>query len=143
MDLESASVSASSEDLAGAGATGGTTGTAVEDPSTITITSRIAGTSVTTGSITVIPATATSATAAPTMAADSTGLRVSTEVPTLTEVPTFTLSQEHTPARSVALITAEVHEAFPPAGSQALEEAACMPAASMAEAAMGAVDGTR
>src|SRR5258706_16325182 len=66
-------VSASSEDLAGAGATGGTTGTAVEDPSTITITSRIAETSVMTGSIMVISATVTPATAASTHTAGSTG----------------------------------------------------------------------
>jgi len=32
-----------------------------------------------------------------------------------------TRSQEHTPARSVALITAEMSEAFPRAGSRALE----------------------
>jgi hypothetical protein len=77
---------------------------------------------VTTGSITVISATATvisatvtsatvaSATAA-TMAADSTGLRV------------FTGSQEHTPVRSVALIMAEMPEVFPPAAGRALEVA--------------------
>ena len=35
----------------------------------------------------------------------------------------FTLSQEHAPARSVASITAETFEAFPPAGGQALEVA--------------------
>ncbi len=101
-----------------------------------------------TGSIMVISATVTPATAASTMAADSTGLRVSTEVliterRAFTEVRAFTVSQEHTPAHSVALITAEVPEAFPPAGSRALEAAACMPAASMAEAATGAVDATR
>jgi hypothetical protein len=33
------------------------------------------------------------------------------------------LSQEHAPARSVALITAEMPEAFPPAGGRALEVA--------------------
>jgi hypothetical protein len=45
------------------------------------------------------------------MAADPTGL------------PVFTLSQEHTPARSVALITAEMPGAFPRAGGRALEVA--------------------
>ena len=136
-DLESDTL----EDLDGVGATGGTTGTAVEHSSTITTGNRTAGTSVTGDSITVILPTVTSATAASTMAADSTGLRVFA-VPSLTEVPTSTLSQERTPAHSVALITAEVHEAFPPAGSRALAEAACMLAASMAEAT-GAVDGIR
>jgi hypothetical protein len=35
----------------------------------------------------------------------------------------LTLSQEHAPARSAALITVEMSEAFPPAGGQALEVA--------------------
>src|SRR5258705_12662970 len=65
--------SASSEDLAGAGATGGTTGTAVEDPSTVTITSRTAATSVTGASITGISATVTYDTAALTLAGESHG----------------------------------------------------------------------
>src|SRR5258708_27394630 len=109
--------SASSEDLGGAGVTGATTGMAVEHSSTITNSFRTAETLVTTGSITVISATVTSATAAPTTAADSTGLRVFTEVRALTG------RQECTPAGSAALITAEIPEAFPPAGSRALEAA--------------------
>src|SRR6202171_6125865 len=87
-------VSASSEVLGGAGVTGATTGMAVEHSSTITNSFRAAETLVTTGSITVISATVTSATAA-TTAADSTGLRV------FTEVRAFTGSQECTPAGSV------------------------------------------
>jgi len=35
----------------------------------------------------------------------------------------LTFSQEHGPARSAALITAEMSEAFPPAGDRALEVA--------------------
>jgi hypothetical protein len=35
----------------------------------------------------------------------------------------LTFSLEHAPGRSVALITAETSEAFPPAGGQALEVA--------------------
>src|SRR5260370_40105333 len=70
--------SASSEDLGGAGVTGATTGMAVEHSSTITNSFRTAETLVTTGSITVISATVTSATAAPTRAEGSTGLWVFT-----------------------------------------------------------------
>ena len=102
-------VSASSEDLAGAGVTGVTTGTAVERSSTITNGSRTAGTSVMRDSITVI-----SATAALTTVASATATRS-------TVVPAITLSQEHTPARSVvALTTAETSEAFRRAGGRAL-----------------------
>jgi hypothetical protein len=61
------------------------------------------------GPITVISRTVTSATAASIMAADSTGLRA------FTAVPTFTRSQECTLARSAALITARMSEAFLPA----------------------------
>src|SRR5215467_622339 len=84
--------SVSSEDLDGAGDTGDTTGMAVGHFSTITPGSLTAGTSVT---------------AASTTAADSTVL------------PGFTLSQGRAPARSVALIMAEMPEAFPPAGGRA------------------------
>ena len=112
-------VSATSEVLGGAGAIGDTTGMDVEHSSTITSSSHTAESSATTASITVTSATVTSATEASTIAAStmvvaSTGLRV------FTEVPTFTLSPECTPARSVDLITAEMSEAFPPAGGRAL-----------------------
>jgi len=45
----------------------------------------------------------------------------------------LTLSEEHAPARSVALITAELSEAFPPAGVRA-SEAAFMAAVVMGDA---------
>ena len=48
----------------------------------------------------------------------------------------LTLSEEHAPARSAALITAELSEAFPPAGVRALE-AASLVAAFMAAVVMG------
>src|SRR6266403_6232535 len=126
-------VSASSEDLAGAGATGGTTGTAVDHSTTITLTSRTAETSVTRDSITVIPATVTSPPTAAIVAADSTGLRV------FTEVPAFTGSQERTPAGSVAaaLIMAETFEGFRRAVGRALAVVATEAAAT------AVVDGTR
>ena len=47
----------------------------------------------------------------------------------------LTLSQEHAPARSVALITAEMSEAFPPAGNPALEVVSMVVVASMGAAA--------
>jgi hypothetical protein len=73
-------------------------------------------------SITVISVTATlamagSATGALTMAASDAVMR-------FTEVQTFTLSRERIPAGSVALVTAEMLEDFPRAGTPALEEAA-------------------
>jgi len=119
-------VSASSEDLGGAGITGDTTGMAVDHSSTTTNGSPTAGILVTTGSIMVTSATATviSATAASITAADSTALRL------------LTFSQEHAPVRSVALITAGTSEAFPPAGGRALEVEA-------STEATVAADGTR
>src|SRR5258708_40375472 len=101
-------VSASSEDSGGAGATGGTTGMAVEHSSTTTNSSRTAETLVTRGSTMVISATVTSATAASI-----------TEV-TSTMAATRSMEAEHTPVRSVALITAAMPEAFPPAGGRAV-----------------------
>src|SRR5436853_4402954 len=101
-------VSASSEDTAGAGATGATTGMAVEHSSIITNGSPTAGNLGTRGSITVISATVTSATALITMA-DPTALRL------------LIFGPEHAPVRSVALITAGTPEVFPPPGVRALE----------------------
>src|SRR5712664_4033604 len=98
--------SASSEDLGGAGVTGATTGMAVEHSSTITPSSRTAETLVTRGSITVISATVTSATAASIMVTSVTA--ASTTVADPMGLRLFTLSQEHAPARSVALITVEM-----------------------------------
>ena len=46
----------------------------------------------------------------------------------------LTLSEEHAPARSVALITAELSEAFPPAGVRASVVAAFMAAVVMGDA---------
>src|SRR5258708_3888660 len=93
--LELDLVSASSEDLAGVGATGGTTGTAVEPSSTITTGNRTAGTSVTGASITVISPTAAtviSATATSAMAMRSTEVRVFTGVALITaEMPEASL----------------------------------------------------
>src|SRR5258708_6055829 len=115
-------VSGSSEGLGGAGVTGGTTGMAVGQCTTITTSSRIAEPLIVADSITadliaatLITATstiATSTTATSATATPSTGLRV------------FTVSPEHTPARSVALITAEIPEGFPPAEGPASGEAA-------------------
>jgi hypothetical protein len=76
-----------------------------------------------TGSIMVISLTATSATAASIMAVDSMGLRVFTGARMFMAVPTFTRNLECTLAGSAALITAEMPEAFPPAGGRALEVA--------------------
>src|SRR6266404_867556 len=126
--------SASSEDLAGAGATGAMTGTAVDHSSTITTGSRIVGTSVTGASITVISATVTLDTAASTMAADSTGLPVFTEARAFTEAPTFTHREAGTRAGSAALITAGTHEAFLRAVIRALAAAASTAVADMAVA---------
>ncbi len=112
-------VSAFSEDLGGAGATGDMTGTADERSSTITPSSHIAMSSVTRDSIMAISATV-AATVAPT-AADSMGLRVFTGARASTEVPAFTRSRERALGRSVALITAAMCEGFHPAGGRALE----------------------
>jgi hypothetical protein len=60
--------------------------------------------------VTAISATVTSVTAASTTAADS------------TVFPDFIPSQGRAPVRSVALIMAEMPEAFPPAGARALVE---------------------
>src|SRR5260370_17601576 len=120
-------VSGSSEGLVGAGVTGGTAGMAVGQCTTITPSSRIAeplsaadlitadliaATLITAILITATSTIATSTTTTSTTATPSTGLRV------------FTVSQEHTPARSVALITAEIPEAFPPVEGPASGEAA-------------------
>ena len=129
-------VSVSSEALDGAGATGAMTGMADGHSSTITRGPRTVETSVTTDFITVISPTVTSATAA-TMV-DSTGLRVFTalqaltELPASTGVPTLTQRQGCTRARSVALTTAEMSEAFRPAGGRALAAADSMEAAATA-----------
>src|SRR6202163_1268451 len=123
LDLESGT----SEALGGAGATGDTTGMAVEHSSTITRSSRTAETSVTADSITLISITVTLAMAALTTAVSATATRS-------TVVRASTLNQERTPARSVALITAEMSEAFPPAGGRALEVAAFMEGVPMAVA---------
>src|SRR5713226_2373902 len=109
-------VSGSSEGLGGAGVTGGTTGMAVGQCTTITPSSRIAEPLIVADSITadLIAATlimATSTIATSTTATPFTGLRV------------FTVSQEHIPARSLAVITAEIPEAFLLAGGRALEAA--------------------
>jgi len=111
-------VSAFSEDLGGAGATGDMTGTADERSSTITPSSHIAMSSVTRDSIMAI-----SATVAPT-AADSMGLRVFTGARASTEVPAFTRSRERALGRSVALITAAMCEGFHP---RAVELWRCLP----------------
>src|SRR6202043_2323642 len=91
---------ASSEDLGGAGDTGDMTGMADKRTSTITLSSHIAMSSVTGGSIMAISATVAIA------AADFMGLRVFTGARAFAEVPAFTLSQEHAPARSAGLTTA-------------------------------------
>src|ERR1700730_7739307 len=114
-DLESGT----SEALAGAGATGDTTGMIVEHSSTITRLNRTVGTLATAIFITVISITVTlamgdSAMATLTTAASTTAMRS-------TVVRTFTPNQGRTPARSVALITAETSEGFPHAGGRALE----------------------
>src|SRR5712664_3477872 len=113
LDLESGT----SEDLGGAGITGDMTGMAARRFTTTTPTSLI----VTRSSIMAILTTAASA-----VATHSTAVRAPTG------------SQECTPARSVGLITAEMSEAFPPAGDRALEVAASMEVVPMAVA-----DGTR
>src|SRR5216684_2633872 len=110
-------VSAFSEDLGGAGATGDMTGTADERSSTITPSSHIAMSSVTRDSIMAI-----SATVAPT-AADSMGLRVFTGARASTEIPAFTRSRERALARSVASITAAMCEGFHLADGRVLEVA--------------------
>jgi len=116
-----------SEDLGGAGAIGDTTGMAVGRFMTITDSSLTAESSAMTGSIMVIPITATltmvgSVTAALPTAALTTGATATR----LTEVRAFTRNQVGTRAGSVALITAEMLEAFLRAGTPALEAAASM-----------------
>jgi hypothetical protein len=96
--------------------------------STVTPGSRIVETLVTTGFITVISVAVTSVTADSTTAADSTA--VATTAAGSTALPVFTASQGHAPARLVALIMAEMSEAFLPAGGRAFMEVA-----------MAAVDG--
>jgi len=58
-----------------------------------------------------------------TMATRSTEADLAAEVRGFTGLRRLIFSREHAPARSVALITAEMSEAFPPAGGQALEVA--------------------
>src|SRR4029077_15639866 len=122
LDLESDT----SEVLGGAGVIGDTTGVAMGRCSTTTFTSPI----VTRSSIMAILIVAVSATAALNTANSATATRS-------TVVRDIALNQERTPARSVALVTAEMSEVFPPAGTRALEVAASMEAVPMA------VDGTR
>src|SRR5437016_941228 len=113
LDLESAS----SDVLHGAGVTGGTTGMTVEHSSIIMNGSPTAGILVTTGSPTVISATA----ATSTMAMRSTETDLAAEVRGSTALRRLTFSEELVPVRSVGLITAETSEAFLPAGGRALE----------------------
>jgi hypothetical protein len=111
----------------------------VEHSSTITSSLRTAESSVTTGSITVISITVTLTTAISAITTLTTAaLTTVTTATRFTEVLAFTLNQERTPARSVALITAEMSEAFPPAGTPALGVAASMVAVPMVVA-----EGTR
>src|SRR6266852_25737 len=123
LDSESASGSAFSEDMGGAGITGDTTGTAEQRSTTTTPTSLTAERS----SIATTSIAATS-----TMATRSREADLAAEVRGSTGLRRLTFSQEHARAHSVALITAETSEAFPPAGGQALEvapvEAVFMPA---------------
>jgi len=57
------------------------------------------------------------------MATRSTGADLEAEIQDSMGLQLLTLSRVHARARSVALITAEMSEAFPPAGSLALEAA--------------------
>src|SRR6266852_6878494 len=114
LDLESVSGSAFSEDMDGAGITGDTTGTAEQRSTTTTPTSLTAERS----SIATISTTATS-----TMATRSTETDLAAEVRGSTGLRPLTFSQEHAPARSVALIMVAMSEASPPAGGRALEVA--------------------
>src|SRR6266478_1224376 len=108
--------SASSADLGGAGITGIMIGTVAPRftttiPTSLTAArSSIATTSITTAAIL-------------TMATRSTGADLEAEIQDSMGLHLLTLSRVHVPARSVALITAEMSEAFPPAGSLALEAA--------------------
>src|SRR6266852_8307621 len=129
LDLESGT----SEDLGGAGVIGDTTGVAMGRCSTTTATFP----TVTRSSIMAILTVAVSATAALTTAASATATLTTAASATATrstEVRAPTGSQECTPALSVALITAEMSEAFPPAGDRALEVAASMEVVPMAVA---------
>src|SRR6266852_200637 len=113
-----------SEDLGGAGAIGDTTGMAVGRFMTITDSSLTAESSAMTGSIMVIPITATlTMVGSVTPALPTATLTTATR---LTEVRAFARSQEHTRAASVALVMAEMLEAFRRAGTPALEAAASM-----------------
>src|SRR5713101_140128 len=112
LDLESASGSAFSEDMDGAGITGDTTGTAGQRSTTTAPTSLTAERS----SIATTSTTATSI-----MATRSAEADLAAEVRGSTGLRLLTFSQEHAPARSVASIMAETSEAFPPAGGRALE----------------------
>jgi len=118
---------ATSEDLVGAGVTGDTTGIAVGPSTTITPSSRTAAPLTAADSITPTSATGALPTETPFTQAGVTGSTV---------LQRLTFSPVHAPARSAALITAEMPEAFPPVADQASE------AASMA-APMAVADGTR
>src|ERR1700720_2287717 len=132
-DLESDT----SEGLGGDGATGDTTGMAVELSSTITPTSRTAETSATTDSIIMISITAALAVAVSAIAT-LTAQTPATETRS-TVGRAFTRHRERTRARWVDLITAEMSEGFPRAGGRALEVAA----ASMEVVPMAVAGGTR
>src|SRR5260370_15705276 len=96
-------VSGSSEGLVGAGVTGGTTGMAVGQCTTITPSSRIAEPLIAADSITADLIAATLITATLIIA-------TSTTATPPTGLPVFTVSQEHTPTRLVALIIAGITE---------------------------------
>src|SRR5258708_5251118 len=119
LDLESASGSVFLEDMGGAGITGDTTGTAEQRSTTTTPTFLTAERS----SIATTSTTATSIMATSIMATRSTEADLAAEVRGSMGLRLLTFSQEHAPARSVASITAETSETFPPAGGQALEVA--------------------
>jgi hypothetical protein len=55
------------------------------------------------------------------MGAHSAETGLAAEAPDSARLRLLTFNQEHAPARSAGLITAETSEAFPPAGGQALE----------------------
>src|SRR5258708_15744373 len=101
--------------------TGGTTGMAIGQCTTITPSSRIAEPLIVADSITADLIAATLIMATSTIATSTT--TTSTTATPFTGLRVFTVSQEHIPARSVALITAEIPEAFLLAGGRALEAA--------------------
>jgi hypothetical protein len=108
LDLESASALASSEDLVGVGGTGDTTGMAVAQSTTITLSSLIAEPLIAAELITLTSATAALATVTRPMAEQGSA-----------DLLRLTFSQGHAPAPSAALITAEMRGDFPREGDQA------------------------